>query len=65
MERLAIGLDGCMECVILVELVSVLGGVLVFGSQVEKTQLSKRSFLIYTKGDSIERPRIMESGSND
>ena len=64
MERLAIGLDGCMECVILVELVSVLG-VLVFGSQVEKTQLSEWSFLICTKGDSIERPRIMESGSND
>ena len=59
MERLANALDCCMECVVLKELVSVLVEVLVFGLKKEKSQLSKWSFLIYTKGDSAERPRIM------
>ena len=65
MEGLAVALDCCVECVVLVELVSVLGEVLVFGLKKEKTQLSKWSCLIYTKGGSRERPLIMRSGSKD
>ena len=38
-----------MECVILVELVSVLGEVLVFELREEKTQLSRWSFLIHKR----------------
>ena len=65
MGRLAIELDCCMECMVLIELLQVLGETLVLRLHEEKTQLSEWSFLIYIKGDGRERPRIMKSGSKD
>lgn len=63
MGRLVGGVDCCMECVVLVGLVSVLGKILVFGLDEKKNQLSKRSFLIYTRGDSVVRYRSRKSSS--